>query len=158
MILLKFDHLLRSPLHSIDKGPPSHFAKGSSKTPAFQIITTPFYDFFPNYRNAMDQYSPIIRLQILQVKGHSKNKFSLLSTQFLQKGRAQSPVKLQESIFGSQFVFRVSQPIKACLGIAPGNQISFHPMKHGCVSGLGCGCGTWQFLKNVGAGAAGLGD
>ena len=122
----KFDHLLRSPLHSIDKGPPSHFAKGSSKTPAFQIITTPFYDFFPNYRNAMDQYSPIIRLQILQVKGHSKNKFSLLSTQFLQKGRAQSPVKLQESIFGSQFVFRVSQPIKACLGIAPGNQISFH--------------------------------
>ena len=70
----------------------------------------------------MDQHSPIIRLQILQVKGHSKNKFPLLSTQFLQKGRAQaqSPVKLQKSIFGSQFVFRVSQPIKACLGIAPG--------------------------------------
>ena len=36
------------------------------------------------------------------------------------------------------------------------------PMKHGCVSGLGygcgCGCGTRQFLKKVGAGAAGLGD
>ena len=35
-------------------------------------------------------------------------------------------------------------------------------MKHGCVSGLGCGCGcgcgTRQFLKKVGAGAAGLGD
>ena len=34
--------------------------------------------------------------------------------------------------------------------------------KHGCVSGLGCGCGygcgTRQFLKRVGAGAAGLGD
>ena len=69
----------------------------------------------------MDQHSPIIRLQILQVKGHSKNKFPLLSTQFLQKGHAQSPVKLQKSIFGSQFVFKVkSQLIKACLGIAPG--------------------------------------
>ena len=33
-------------------------------------------------------------------------------------------------------------------------------MKHGCVSrlGCGCGCGTRQFLKKVGAGAAGLGD
>ena len=35
-------------------------------------------------------------------------------------------------------------------------------MKHGCVLGLGCGCGcgcgTRQFLKKVGAGAAGLGD
>ena len=35
-------------------------------------------------------------------------------------------------------------------------------MKHGCVSGLGygcgCRCGTRQFLKKVGAGAAGLGD
>ena len=35
-------------------------------------------------------------------------------------------------------------------------------MKHGCVSGLECrcryGCGTRQFLKKVGAGAAGLGD
>ena len=31
-------------------------------------------------------------------------------------------------------------------------------MKHGCVSRLGCGCGTRQFLKKVGAGAAGLGD
>ena len=33
-------------------------------------------------------------------------------------------------------------------------------MKHGCVSGLGCrcGCGTRQFLKKVGAGAAGLDD
>ena len=31
-------------------------------------------------------------------------------------------------------------------------------MKHECVSGLGCGCGcgTRQFLKKVGAGAAGL--
>ena len=36
------------------------------------------------------------------------------------------------------------------------------PMKHGCVSrlgcGCGCGCGTRQFLKKVGAGAAGLGN
>ena len=35
-------------------------------------------------------------------------------------------------------------------------------MKHGCVSrlgcGCGCGCGTRQFLKKVGAGAAGPGD
>ena len=39
---------------------------------------------------------------------------------------------------------------------------AWHPMKHGCVSrlgcGCGCGCGTRQFLKKVGAGAAGLGD
>ena len=38
----------------------------------------------------------------------------------------------------------------------------FTAMKHGCVSrlecGCGCGCGTRQFLKKVGAGAAGLGD
>ena len=36
------------------------------------------------------------------------------------------------------------------------------PMKHGCVSRLGCGCGygcrTRQFLKKVGMGAAGLGN
>ena len=34
------------------------------------------------------------------------------------------------------------------------------PMKHECVSGLGCecGCGTRQFLKKVGASAAGLSD
>ena len=33
-------------------------------------------------------------------------------------------------------------------------------MKQGCVlgHGCGCGCGTRQFLKKVGAGAAGLGD
>ena len=35
-------------------------------------------------------------------------------------------------------------------------------MKHRCVSGLGCrcgcGCGILQFLKKVGAGAAGLGN
>ena len=29
-------------------------------------------------------------------------------------------------------------------------------MKHGCVSGLGCGCGIGQFLKKVGVGVAGL--
>ena len=27
-------------------------------------------------------------------------------------------------------------------------------MKHGCVFGFGCGCGTRQFLKQLGAGAA----
>jgi len=32
------------------------------------------------------------------------------------------------------------------------------PMKHGCVSRLGCGCGTRQFLKNVSVSAARLGD
>ena len=28
------------------------------------------------------------------------------------------------------------------------------PMKHRCVSGFRCECGTWQFLKKQGAGAA----
>ena len=44
------------------------------------------------------------------------------------------------------------------------NNANIWAMKHGCVSGLrcgcgcGCGCGTLQFLKKVGAGAAGLGN
>ena len=41
-------------------------------------------------------------------------------------------------------------------------KVEILPRKHGCVSGLGCGCGygCWirQFLKRVGAGAARLGD
>ena len=40
--------------------------------------------------------------------------------------------------------------------MAPALHVS--PMKHECVSGFGCGCGIRQFLKKVGAGAAGLSD
>ena len=54
----------------------------------------------------------------------------------------------------------IAEQKKMCIafGIVKNNELVSNPMKHGCVSGLGCGCGTRQFLKKVGAGAAGLGD
>ena len=62
-------------------------------------------------------------------------------------------ITLRFMLLGTDFNDKINQ-----FAYLKNSQGDLKAMKHGCVSGLGCGCETRQFLKKVGAGVAGLGD
>ncbi len=112
----------------IHHSPPCYFAYRSSKAPPFEILNSPTDQELPVIWNIRNQAQGHDNFEILLVKGHLKNKWSLSSNLCLQNwqtGSIPKPHCNNLSLVASLFL-KTSQPMNPCLGMVSENQINFH--------------------------------
>lgn len=111
--------------------PTKPLCNGQLKIPCLSNYTTPTNDFFPNYRNALDQTQPHYLPSYSTSEGTFKEQglptFHTVPTKKTCRIPCKSLLQFCKSLFlVLNLFFRDSQTLKASLGISPGNQISFH--------------------------------